>query len=184
LGDCRLHETAERVLRSVGVDHGQTCVDFGCGHGNYTIPLARIVGPGGTVHALDKDSGKLDELLRRADGAGSGDIRRMDSSGDARIPLDDGSVDVILLYDVLHSHYFCAEERDALFREVARVSSPEAVMSVFPNHMEQDEIEAEILGRAAGIGFSVASEYRGPVIHDDAVTDGYVITFRKGERDL
>jgi len=184
LGDCRLHEAAKRVLRSVGMDPGQTCVDFGCGHGNYTIPLARIVGPAGTVHALDKDGGKLNELLRRADGAGLGNIRRMDSPGDSRIALDDGSVDVILLYDVLHSHYFCAEERDALFREVARVSSPEAVMSVFPNHMEQDEIEAEIIGRAAGIGFDVASEYRGPVVHDDGITEGYILTFRRGGRDL
>ena len=178
-----LFAAAEKVLRTVGVEAGQTCLDFGCGHGNYTIPLARIVGPAGTVYALDKDEGELDKLVERAREAGLGNIRRMDSSGDLGIALDDGSVDAVLLYDVLHSHYFSAEQRDALFREIGRVAADRALLSVFPNHMEPGEIEEEVVRRAAGIGFENAREYRGPVVHDDGIIEGHIVTFGKGRSD-
>jgi len=178
----RLFEAAGRVLRSVGIERGQVCLDFGCGHGNYTIPLARMVGPEGTIHALDKDDGELDRLVGRAGEARLHNIRRMDSPGDLRIALDDGSVDVVLLYDVLHSHYFSAERRGALFGEIDRVASRRATLSVFPNHMEPGEAEKEITRRAAEIGFSVAGEYTGPVVHDDDIVKGYVATFRRKGR--
>ena len=176
-----LFEAAGRVLQAVGIERGQVCLDFGCGHGNYTIPLARIVGPEGTIHALDRDGGELDKLVGRADEAQLRNIRRMDSPGDLRVALDDGSVDVILLYDVLHSHYFSAERRDALFGEIDRVASRRATLSGFPNHMEPGEVEKEVTRRAAEVGFSVASEYTGPVVHDDSIVKGHVLTFRRKE---
>lgn len=170
-------------MRAVGVEAGRTCLDFGCGHGNYTIPLAGIVGPAGTVYALDKDEGELNRLVKRARDAGLGNIRRMDSSGDLGIALDDGSVDVVLLYDVLHSHYFSAEQRDVLFHEVGRVTAGRALLTVFPNHMEPDEIAGEVVRRAAGIGFENAREYRGSVVHDEGIIEGHIITFERGRSD-
>lgn len=177
MGANALLAAAERALSAAGIVRGARCLDFGCGHGNYTIPLARIVGPAGTVYALDKDEGELDKLVERAREAGLDNVVRIDSPGDIRIALDDGSLDVILLYDVLHSHYFSAEQRDALFGEIGRVAADRALLSVFPNHMEPDEIEQEVVRRAAGIGFENAREYRGPVVHDDGIIDGRIVTF-------
>jgi ubiquinone/menaquinone biosynthesis C-methylase UbiE len=173
---------AEHVLRSVGVEAGRTCLDFGCGHGNYAVPLARMVGPAGTVYALDKDGAELDRLLERAREAGPGNVVRMDSPGGADIALDDGSVDVVLLYDVVHSHYFSADERDALFREIGRVAADRALLSVFPHHMDADEVAGEVVRRALDISFGAPREYRGPVVHDDGIIDGLVITFGRGRR--
>ena len=178
-----LFAAAEKVLRTVGVEAGRTCLDFGCGHGNYTIPLAGIVGPAGIVYAFDKDKGELDKLVERARDAGPGNIRRMDSSGDLGIALDDGFVDAVLLYDVLHSHYFSPEQRDVLFHEIGRVAADRALLSVFPNHMEPDEIEEEVVRRAADIGFENAREYRGSVVHDDGIIEGHIMTFEKGRND-
>jgi ubiquinone/menaquinone biosynthesis C-methylase UbiE len=173
----RLLPAAEQVLRAVGVEAGQTCLDFGCGHGDYTIPLARIVGPAGTVYALDKDEGELDRLVERAREAGLDNVVRMDSRGDIRIALDDGCVDVVLLFDVLHSDYFSAEQRGDLFRETDRVTADRALLSVFPNHMEPEEIEEEVVRRAAGIGFLATGEYEGPVVHAGGIADGRIVTF-------
>ena len=46
---------ALEVLRRIGIKKGQTVLDFGCGYGAYTIPVAEIVGEQGRVYALDKD---------------------------------------------------------------------------------------------------------------------------------
>jgi len=175
-----LGSVAAEVLTSVGVRPGQTCLDFGCGHGNYTVPLAHLVGPAGKVYALDKSQSALDRLGKRARAEGIANIIALASSGDTALPLGDGSLDLILLYDVLHGYYFSAAERASLFREAGRVTKPGALLSVFPHHMADDEVAREIVGRAARADFEAAGEYEGPVVHDDAVTRGRIITFRKG----
>ena len=55
------------------VKPGMTVVDVGCGMGYFTIPLARITGPGGKVIAVDLQQQMLDALVRRADKAGVAD---------------------------------------------------------------------------------------------------------------
>ena len=174
----RLVEVAEKVLRDSGIKDGQTALDFGCGHGNYAIPLALLVGPSGKVYALDKDTSELDRLMERARKAGLTNIVRVDSPGGERIGLEDDSVDVVLLYDVIHSHYFSPRERRAHFREVDRVTRSPALLSVFPHHMDGDEI-AEVVRLAEEMGFRMVLDYRGPVIHDDDIAEGYVVTFRR-----
>ena len=175
----RIFATATRVLRAVGVEPGQTCLDFGCGHGNYTVPLARLAGPTGKVFAVDKDKRVLNKLARRARAAGLANIKRMPSTGELTLPLEDGSVDVILLYAVLHAHYFSAGQRASLLEEVARVGKPGALLSVFPNHMTDNEVDREVVARAGALGFESASEYEGTLVHDDGVTEGRILTFRK-----
>ena len=42
-------------IEKIGIRKGYTVVDFGCGHGHYTIPVARAVQAEGRVYALDND---------------------------------------------------------------------------------------------------------------------------------
>ena len=49
----------------VGVQAGMRCVDLGCGGGEVTFELARLVAPSGTVTGIDMDEVKL-ELARNA----------------------------------------------------------------------------------------------------------------------
>jgi len=51
---------------------------------------------------------------------------------------------VVLLYDVLHSYYFSPDERRKLLREVYRVLKPNALLSVYPEHVELEEVKREI----------------------------------------
>jgi len=138
---------AIEVLERIGIRRGQTVLDFGCGYGAYTIPVARIVGAQGRVYALDKDEEALDGLMQRADLACLKNIERMETSGELEIELTDESVDVVLLFDVFHSFYFPqAEDRRRLLGEIRRVMKPSAFLSisVWPNLIEpetEDEIE-------------------------------------------
>ncbi|RKY02674.1 hypothetical protein DRP77_07505, partial [Candidatus Poribacteria bacterium] len=96
----------EGILREIGVSEGQTVLDFGCGSGNYTLPCARIVGEEGRVYAIDKDERVLNKLARRAKALGLENIRTIKAFVSSKIPLETGSVDVVLLFDVIHSYYF------------------------------------------------------------------------------
>jgi len=128
-----LEPHAFEALEKAGIKRGKTILDFGCGSGTYTIPAAKIVGKEGIVYALDKDKKALDELLQKAESAGLENIKRIDTSGELKIPLADESVDIVLLYDVFHSYYFSQmADRRKLLEEVYRVSKRDALSSVWP----------------------------------------------------
>ena len=143
----KIESRAILVLERIGIRRGQAVLDFGCGYGIYTIPVAKIVGAQGRVYALDKDRGALDTLMQKAGSACLKNIERMETSGELEIELADESVDVVLLFDVFHSFYFPqAGDRRRLLGEIYRIMKPSAFLSisVWPNLIEpetEDEIE-------------------------------------------
>jgi len=165
-----------QLLEDVGIEAGQIVLDFGCGSGTYTVPAARIVGDKGKVYALDKDSEVLDKLTQRAQSVGLDNIERMDTHGELEIGLADGSVDVVLLFDVLHSYYFPGpEDRRKLLDEVHRICKADALVLVYPEHMEstvREEMEKA--------SFRLESEFQGTIVHHDKDSvQGQVLTFGK-----
>jgi ubiquinone/menaquinone biosynthesis C-methylase UbiE len=172
----RLDRHAESVLRRIGVEKSKIVLDFGCGSGTYTIPAARIVCGEGHVYALDKDGKVLDELMHRARSAGLGNITRIDAPGKLKIELARESVDIVLLYDVFHSHYFPqAGDRRKLLKEIHKVLKRDGLLSIYPKHMES-EAEDEIKGAK----FLLESEHQMVLIHDNKdLEEGRVLNFRK-----
>jgi len=165
-----------QLLKDVGIKAGQIVLDFGCGSGTYTVPAARIVGDKGKVYALDKDSEVLNKLMQRARSAGLNNIERMDAHGELEIGLAASSVDVVLLFDVLHSYYFPRpEDRRKLLDEVHRICKADTLVLVYPKHVEstaREEIEKA--------SFRLKSEFQGTLVHDDKDSvQGQVLIFRK-----
>ena len=178
-----LKEVGEKSLKEFGIKKGQRVLDFGCGSGNYTIPIAKIVGEKGSVYALDKDKNALDQLMQRAESINLRNIQRIDTSGELEIELADESIDVVLLYDILHYYYFPrAEDRRRLLREVYRVLKPNALLSLCPTHLQSymepklEDVEREI----KEANFYLDSEYSGMfIVHDNSLEKGQVMNFRK-----
>ena len=165
----------ERTLREVGLRKGQIVLDFGCGSGSYTLPVARIVGKEGLVYAIDKDEKALDRLMQRAETDGLKNIESMKTSDKLRIPLEKESVDVILLYDVMHDYYFNSFERKSLLKEVYRIARPNALLSVFPKHIRPEKIREEV----EQAGFYLENKYSALMIHDKKLEKGLLLNFRK-----
>ena len=165
-----------QLLKDVGIKAGQVVLDFGCGSGTYTVPAARIVGDKGKVYALDKDSKVLNKLMQKVQSVGLNNIERMDAHGELETGLADDSVDVVLLFDVLHSYYFPRpEDRRKLLGEVHRICKTAALVLVYPKHMEltaREEIEKA--------SFRLKSEFQGTLVHDDKDSEqGQVLIFEK-----
>ena len=160
-----LESRALEMLQQIGIRSGQNVLDFGCGLGMYTIPVAKIVGEQGRVYALDKDNEALDELMQKAESAGLKNIKRMETSGKLEIDLADEYADVVLLFDVFHSFYFPqADDRKKLLGEIYRIMKPSAFLSisVWLNLIEpgtEDEIK--------NADFRLEKEISQTLSHDD-----------------
>jgi ubiquinone/menaquinone biosynthesis C-methylase UbiE len=151
------------VLEKVGVGRNCVVLDFGCGSGTHAIPAARLASAGGKVYALDRNG----IVLKRLEGAARRDgLRSIETilSSDLETGLEDGSVDVVLLHDVIHM----IDEKRALLAELHRVLKPAGRVSVYPMHVDKDEVSRQMRDS----GFSLhAEEY-----------EGHLLIFRKAEQ--
>ncbi|MFC2023393.1 class I SAM-dependent methyltransferase [Chloroflexota bacterium] len=126
----------EVELVEIGLGAGQTILDYGCGIGSYTIPAARIVGRTGATYALDIHPLAAGTVERRARSAGLTNLETICSDCDTG--LESGSVDVPLLYDVLHT----VKDKARFLRELGRVLKPGGLLAVKPDHMTADQLQA------------------------------------------
>src|SRR5688572_27914801 len=63
-------EHTTRMLAALGLRAGQVVCDFGCGVGYVTLPMAKLVLPGGRILAADVQPEMLAALEKRAADAG------------------------------------------------------------------------------------------------------------------
>lgn len=170
-----LKQYGEKILKEVGITKNQDVLDFGCGSGYYTIPASQIVGDKGKVYALDKDRKCLDEVAKSAQSWKLKNIQIIATSGELKIPLEDESVDVVLLYDVIHSYYFSPNTRKELLREIHRISNHNALISVYPRHMDLQDAQ-DIIENA---NFSFERKLFETLLHDNSLVHDYLLNFRK-----
>lgn len=89
------------LLRWFGVSKGMNVADVGCGAGVCTVPLAALVGEEGIVFACDISDEMLDVLRSKVDRWNIGNIIPL-LCKENHLPLNDNSVDFILLSLILH----------------------------------------------------------------------------------
>jgi len=174
-----------RFLKEIGLRSGQKILDFGCRVGHYTIPAAKAVGKEGIVYAVDKESEALNELSRKLTAHNLTNVRVTKTSGQMKLPLESGVIDVVLLYDVLH--YLGKDERKKLYQEAFRVLKQSGLLSVYPKHTVEDnpmmELQhlqsTDVRREIQGPGFQFERRYYGVISHDDGLNKGCVLNFRK-----
>lgn len=181
--DNLIEESGANILRNVGIMKGHKVLDFGCGSGNYTIPAAKVVGEQGVVYAIDEDKKDLNQLMNKVKSMGLKNIIKLKASGKTKIALSNESVDVVLLYDILHYYYFPKEsDRRKLLSEVYRVLKPYGLLSLYPTHLEPNKVPKldDIKREIKVSNFREESEYPDMImIHEDKIEKGCVINFRK-----
>jgi len=170
-----LKDKAEKVLREVGIRKDQIVLDFGCGSGYYAIPAAKIVGDKGKIYALDKSRFSLYKVAKRAKSEKLTNIQIIKTSNKFKIPLEDDSVNAVLLYDVLHSYYFTLSERKELIKEIYRISKSNTLISVYPKHMNFEDIKDEF----EKANYHFTRKLFETLLHDGRLTQDYLLNFRR-----
>lgn len=129
----------EQIIKTIGVKPGFKVADFGSGAGFYAIPLARAVGSGGRVYALDVQPEMLELTRSKAREARLLNISamRVDLEKPHGTGLADDSMDLVLISNML----FQAEDKPTMLKEASRI---------LKNGGEISLIEWSSYGRGAG----------------------------------
>lgn len=93
----------QNVIEQLDLRNDMTVADFGSGAGYFTLPVARKIGEGGTVYALDIISQKLEAVLSKARTSGLNNIitKRVNLENKNGSTLDNESVDCVIMKDML-----------------------------------------------------------------------------------
>jgi arsenite methyltransferase len=109
----------DQVIENLGLHQGDEVADLGAGSGYFTVRLAREVGPGGKVYAVDIDPKMLDYIDRRAQEEKLDNIQTILADPD-NPKLGSQSVDLIFICDVLHHIH----DRDKYYPKLYRALRP------------------------------------------------------------
>ena len=179
-------ETVDGVnyLKKIGIKAGQVVLDFGANVGHYSIPAAIVVGKDGLIYAVDKEQELLNKLEAKAIALGLENIKTINNAEEVKLALENHSVDVVLLYDILH--YLKKEERKILYCELIRILKPDGLLSVYPKHVVEDyplmefhNIHIEDVKQEIGdSGFLFDRKYCSKMSHDDELNSGCVLNFK------
>ena len=124
----------EVVDRFVGVGNpfaahrpvaGDRVLDVGCGSGLDSLVAARLVGSSGRVVGVDLSPEML-EPARRAAAMWTPPIVGFQEADAERLPFEDAAFDVVISNGALN----LVPDKDAAFREIARVLRPGGVLAV------------------------------------------------------
>jgi len=120
----------QRHLKKIPIKEGTAVVDYGCGPGRYTLPIARLVGLKGRVFAVDIQPLAIKTIKDKAVRESLTNIEAIlvDSYNTG---IQGSSIDLVVLLDTLHMIGDC----DALFQEFHRLLKQDGLIFMDPGHM-------------------------------------------------
>ena len=114
------------AAQKLGLSDGMTVADVGAGTGYFAVPMARAVGPGGRVWAVDFQAEMLELLRGNLAQAGMPDNIELKMGTAAATGLPGGACDVVLLANVWHE----LDDHEAVVREAGRVLKPGGCVAI------------------------------------------------------
>jgi len=121
----------QRRLEKFPLKEGMAVVDYGCGPGRYTLPIARLVGSKGKVFAVDIQPLAISTVRKKAARESLTNVEAiLIDSYDTGIQTS--SIDLVLFVDTLHQ----IEDCDALFCEIHRILKQDGILFMDPGRAE------------------------------------------------
>jgi len=121
----RKRSKADKILKILNIQPGQTIVDIGSGGGFFTFLFSHLVGDKGTVIAVDIDENFLEYINSQAVENGLTNIKTVLATEES-IPINHHSVDHVFVRNVYHH----LQNRIQYFMQVKQLLSPSAQVSI------------------------------------------------------
>jgi len=93
---------AAKLFQVLALKPWFTVLYMGCGPGTYSMAMAKIIGDGGRVHAVDLWAEGIERLKERVERRGLKNVWPMVADVSRALPLSGESMDLILMATVLH----------------------------------------------------------------------------------
>jgi ubiquinone/menaquinone biosynthesis C-methylase UbiE len=126
------------LVKEVGIKAGDRVFDYGCGPGGYIPALEELVGESGKIYALDVQPLAVQMVQSMASKKHFKNVETILS--DCKTGLPDGSIDAVLLYDILHD----LSDPKCVLEELYRVLKDRGVLSLSDHHLKEDEIISRV----------------------------------------
>lgn len=152
------------IIASLGLKPGQNVADIGAGPGIISVPMAKAVGPGGTVYAVEVDKGYFPHIMQKATAAQVTNVKTvLGAFTDPKLPAR--NIDVALFHDVLHH----IEDRAGYLKAMASYMKPDgriAIVELPPTGSHKDEpalvvTKDQVKDWMAAAGFKPVQEFDG-----------------------
>ena len=109
------------VVAQTGIQQGNVVADLGCGHGFYVLPAAQMVGPSGTVYAVDVMEDKLGATISIANQFGYKNVRVVQADlAKPLLSIAENVCDLVIIGNILH----LINKKDELIKNIYRILKP------------------------------------------------------------
>lgn len=165
------------TLGEMGFEAGMTVLDLGCGTGTFTIEMARMVGPTGTVHAVDLQQSLLTTAADRVQQANLPAAVYFHHSGAYRLPLEQSSIDLAVVIATLPQ----IPDSRLVFAELRRVLKADGRLAISEELPDPAYVLPQVTRRRAeASGFRFAAQNGSPFCYtqifvnekDDTIVEG------------
>lgn len=141
----------QETLAISGIEPGMSVIDLCCGNGHFTVPLAFLLGQGGSIIGVDLDQAMLDvaqdRMERAADGRPSAPCQWMAADActiDQQLQGKD-QADALVIANTFHG----VPNQTALSASVARVLKPGGLFIIINWHA-RPRADSIVLGQPRG----------------------------------
>jgi len=163
----------DEVIAKLGLKPGDVVADVGSGSGTFSVPMAKAIGPKGTLYAVDIDQAMLDHVAGRATKEGLSNLRTvLGEYDDPKLPVKD--VDVAFFHRTLHM----IEHRQAYLNATVKYLKPDGRVVVIDKNREDSPDSWMWLNQSDVDSWMAAISFY-PAQHFAVFDDRYFVVYQR-----
>ena len=172
-----LQNEGKIMLMTLGIKQDFFVIDFGCGQGRYSIPLAQVVGTNGKVYAFERDNDAIAIVQERLPLFSSNSKVEFITKDTEEIATTIAvkSIDSILIFDVLQY----IQDWDLFFLSISKVLKNGGFIHIYPAaipHPGDVNIDLAI-SKLEAMGYTLTNTREFRMMHSVDMVDDMVYSF-------